>query len=133
RPAVIAARQDHVDLVAAERSVLVLPERAGLGMHGEPLRAAMPVGVNLREPALAADQRIVVRHRSVGAQAQHFAAVHVSVLSALLLLTLADRDVQVTVAAESHAPAEIRLGDAPILGDEDLLDVDERAPVETRA
>src|SRR5690606_1511877 len=34
RPAAVSARENHVDLVPAERAVLVLPDRAGLRMHG---------------------------------------------------------------------------------------------------
>ena len=55
------------------------------------------------------------------------------VLCAVLLLPLADGEIELAVAAEHHAAAEVRRRVAPVLGDEDLLDVLQRFAVEPRA
>jgi hypothetical protein len=41
-PAVVAAGRDDVDFIAAVRSVLVVPDRAGVGMDDEGEGVAMP-------------------------------------------------------------------------------------------
>src|SRR5690606_12745197 len=46
RPAVVAARLDEVDLIAAERSMLVGPQLAGLRMDGHTLDVTMPPGID---------------------------------------------------------------------------------------
>src|SRR5690606_18551047 len=95
--------------------VLVLPDRAGLRVHRETLRAAMPVGVDLGQPAVPSDERIVVRRGSVLGETQHLASVHGRILRALLLLPLADGQVEMAVSAEDHPAAEIGAGPAPVL------------------
>ena len=92
-----------------------------------------PTRVDLRQVARLAGERIVGRRRAVVVQAQHLAAVQHRVLRAVLLLALADGEIQLAVAAEHHAAAEIRRRVAPVLGDEDLLDVLQRLAVEPRA
>src|SRR5690606_3658503 len=47
RPAVVPSGQDDVELVTAERTVLVLPDRPGVRMNGQPLRAAMADRIDL--------------------------------------------------------------------------------------
>jgi hypothetical protein len=49
------------------------------------------------------------------------------------LLPLADRQIQLAVAAEHHAAAEVRRRVAPVLSNENLLDVLQRLAVEPRA
>src|SRR5690606_17702133 len=122
-----------VDLVAAERPVLVLPKRPRLRMHGEALRAAMAERVYLGQVTVFADKRIVGRNGAVVAQPQYLAAVLHRVLRTLLLLALADGDVEHAVAAEDHAAAEVRRRRAPVLCDEDVAHVVQRAAVEAAA
>ena len=58
-------RAQDVDLVAAHRTDLRLPQFAGLGMNRQAVAVAMTVGEDLRLGAGAADERIVRRHRAV--------------------------------------------------------------------
>ena len=51
RPAVVLARLDDVDLVAALRAVLLLPELAVGGIEGEALRVAVAIGPDLGQRA----------------------------------------------------------------------------------
>src|SRR5690606_1089622 len=58
-PAVVAAGPDEVELVAAARPLLVLPELAGFRMDGEALRVAVAVAPDLGQRALAVHERVV--------------------------------------------------------------------------
>src|SRR5688572_7523254 len=57
RPAVVLAGTDDVELVAAIRAVLALPELAGHGMEREPERVAVTDRIDLRPETLSADER----------------------------------------------------------------------------
>src|SRR5690606_290842 len=106
-PTVVAPGQDNVDLVTAERAVLVLPQRTGPGMKRQALGAAVAEGKYLRLVLGFSDERVVFRDRAVVAQPQHLTAVIVAVLRPLLLLPLADGQVQQTVRGESDASPEV--------------------------
>src|SRR5688572_23371138 len=98
-------------------------------MYGESLRAAMAERVNLGLVARLAGERIVRRYASVIAQPQHLPAVVVSVLRPVLLLPLADRQVEQAGAVERNPSAVVRARLAPGVGDEDVLDVMQRLAV----
>ena len=73
RPAVVLAGLRNVDLVAAARAVLVLPQFAGLRMQRRALRVAVAVAPDFRLASGSADERIVRRHRAVGRDAHDLA------------------------------------------------------------
>ena len=127
RPAVVCAGFQHVDLVAAVRSVLVLPDRAGGGMHREPERAAVPERVDLGLVARLADERIVLRHRAVVAQAQHLAEVAVWLLRRVGHAA-ERRHIEHAVAAERETRDPTRLR-----RDEHVANVRERVAVPNAA
>jgi len=75
RPAVILAGLRDVELVPAARTEFILSKLAGLRVDGGPLRIAVPVGPDLETGFLAADERIVLRGRSIGIDAHDLAEV----------------------------------------------------------
>src|SRR6187549_2963955 len=75
RPAVVVARLEDVDLVAAERPDLGFPELTGHGVVREAVYVAVAEGVDLGQRALASDEGIVGRDAAVVAQAQDLAEV----------------------------------------------------------
>ena len=83
RPAVVRSGFQHVDLVAAVRSVFVLPNGAGRRMHGQAERAAVPERVDFRLVTFLADEWVVGRRRAVVAQPQNFAGEAVRILRIL--------------------------------------------------
>ena len=80
RPAVVASRQDDVDLVAAVRPVLGVEHGAGGRVHGEAELIAMPHREDLGPRPGSADERIVGRDLAVVAQPQHLAVDAVQLL-----------------------------------------------------
>src|SRR5689334_6274230 len=68
RPSVIQAAPDDVDLVAAEWSVLRLPQLASFRMEREPVRIAMTVAPDLGPRTRASDERVVVRYSAIVVQ-----------------------------------------------------------------
>ena len=62
-PTVVHPFPDEVHLVTAPRPVLVLPDRSGLRVHGEPLGVALAVAPDLRHRAGPSHERVVRRHR----------------------------------------------------------------------
>src|SRR5262245_15242126 len=105
RPPVVASGGDDVDLVAAVRTVLVLPDRAAHRMNDEPERIAMAERVNLRPVPLTAGERIVRRNRSVLVEAQELAAQAGGILRDLADVA-AGREVNFAVAPEDHPAIE---------------------------
>src|SRR5581483_4358033 len=98
RPAVIAAFADDVDLIAAFRAVLLLPQFVRPRIEREPFRISRAVGPDLRRNALLADKGIVRRRFSVRRDADDLAdGVH-EVLRFLRLEVIAERDEQIAVA-----------------------------------
>src|SRR5436190_12442582 len=78
RPSVVPAGLDPVDLVVLRRAVLRLPDRAAGGVDAD----AEGVPQAHREGRVARTERVVVRHRAVGVQAQDLSAEVVHVLRA---------------------------------------------------
>ena len=132
RPAVVGARLQDVELVAAERAVLVLPQLARLGMERQPLRTAVAGRVDLGQVSRLAGKRVVGRRGAVVAQPQHLAGVLLGLLRAVLLLPLAGGEIEEAGAVEGDAAAVIGVRDAPGVGDEDVLQAHERLAVERR-
>src|SRR6185503_1385723 len=79
-PAVVLALLDDVELVAALRTVLALPERVGGPVEVEALRIAMAVTPDLGQRAGAADERVVLRDAAVVVQANDLALTAAQVL-----------------------------------------------------
>src|SRR5215468_6880238 len=75
RPAVILALLDEIDLVAAARPMLVLPQLSGHGVEREPLGIAVAVAPDLRLGGRLADEGIVRRNRAIGPDANDLAEV----------------------------------------------------------
>src|SRR5262245_48756227 len=84
RPAVILAGQDDVELVAAIRPVLVLPNHTGVRVNCQSQRIAMTERKDFRLVTGSANERIVGCGRSVVAKAKNFAAMAHRVLSPLI-------------------------------------------------
>src|SRR5712691_1022809 len=124
RPAVVLAGLQDVDLVAAARSVLVLPDLVGRGMAGEALRVAMSVTPDFGLGARLADERIVGRHRAVGPDADDLAEM---VGEVLCLVTeaemVAHRQEQVVVGGLHDAAAKMLAARERAFLVEDRLDV----------
>src|SRR5262249_47081691 len=75
RPAVILALLDQVDLVAAPRPMLVLPQLSGHGVEREPLGIAVAVAPDLRLGGGLAGEGIVRRNGAIGPDANDLAEV----------------------------------------------------------
>src|SRR5215207_10237525 len=107
RPAVVLARLGDVDLVAAHRPVLDLPEGARLRMDRRGLDVAVAVGPDLRARIAAADEGVVLRHGAVRVDAQNLAQMTGEVLRRIELEALAGGDEELAVAREGKARAEM--------------------------
>ena len=125
RPAVVAAGHEHVDLVAAVRAVLALPDLTRAGMHGEPERRAVTEREDLGPVAVAADERIVARHAAVLVEPQDLARVRARVLR----VAAGRRHVDLAVGPEDHARHGARVG----LRDEQIAHVAQRFAVPAAA
>src|SRR5690606_7799766 len=73
-PTVVRTGLQHVDLVAAVRAVLALPDLPRAWMHREPDGAAMAAREDLGRGLVAADERIVVGNLAVRREPQGVAA-----------------------------------------------------------
>src|SRR5688572_5222917 len=125
RPAVVHAGLQYVDLVAAVRALLALPELARRRMHDETLRAAMPERIDLGLVALAAGKGIVSRHAAVVVQAQDLAGVAHWILRTAAVAGIAERaHVELAVAAEGETRHAAR-----VRRDEDVAHVRQRSAV----
>ncbi len=140
RPAVVAARHEPVELVAAHGPDLGGPKLAGVGVPREPLRVAVAVGVDLGFGAGAADERVVGGSRAVVAQAQHFADVAAEILREhavarvvrdVARVAIADRQIDHPVGTDLGAPG--RRARAPGIGDEYICHALELRSVEVAA
>src|SRR5712692_9429979 len=80
RPAVVAARLQHVQFVATVWTVFMLPDLAGVRVDGEPKLHPMTDRENRRLVASLSDKRIIRRHAPIVPQAQDFAGEIVGVL-----------------------------------------------------
>jgi len=101
RPAVVAAGERAVQLVAAARAVLVGPQLARIRVERRALYVAVPVGPDLRQRAGTIHERIVGRHLAVALDAHHLAEVRVERLRAgPLREAVAERHEQPPVARE---------------------------------
>src|SRR5262249_8745061 len=132
---------DLVDLVAASRPELALPELARRRMNREAERVAMADRPDIRLVAVLADERVVLGHRAVVAHAHDLAQVRRRVLRPLAPVAVADRDEEKAVLVEhdSRAVAAVRwplaaaavvltghLTAVPRVRDEDVLDLGQR-------
>jgi hypothetical protein len=80
RKAVVLPFLDRVDLVASARAVLAHPQRAGARVQRHALIVADPEREDLGPRAGAADERVVLRHRAVGVDAEDLAHQAVELL-----------------------------------------------------
>src|SRR5262245_7380757 len=80
RPAVILALLDKVDLVAAARPMLVLPQLSGDGVERKPLGISVAVAPDLWLGRRLADEGIVRRNRAIGPDANDLAEVVAKIL-----------------------------------------------------
>src|SRR5437773_409999 len=71
RPAVVPARSDDVDFVAAHRAILRFPDLTGLRMDEQPDRVANTERIDFGKVSWFADERIVLRNAPVVVQTQH--------------------------------------------------------------
>ena len=101
-PAVVAARDDPVELIVALGPVLRLPQVACLRIEREPEAVAMPVGVDPRPR-----EGVVARDAARRRHPEHLAAVHRLVLRELGLLGLPDDHVEHAVGTEEHPSAVV--------------------------
>src|SRR5262245_1748651 len=118
RPAVVGARLQDVDLVAAVGTVFVGPDLAGAGVDGEAELVAMSQRVDLGLCSRFPGKRIVRWNASIVADAEHLAALISGVLREVRILLIAARrrDVEHAVPAEDHARG------AGLIENEDVLD-----------
>src|SRR5262249_38903021 len=126
RPAIVLALLDDVDLVAALRAVLLLPQFSAHRMEREALRIAMSVAPDFAARARASDERIVRRDRAVGGDAHDLAVVDAKILRRVARAEMiAERDEEIAVLALRDAAAMIVRAARAVLA-EDHLDVAER-------
>src|SRR6185503_15523762 len=128
RPAVVAARQDRVDLVATVGPVLGGQHRAAR-MHDEAELVAVPIAEHLGPRAGLALERIVGGHAAVLAQAQHL-AVDVVQLLRLAVERRTRGYVQESVRRKRQPRAA---GSGLPFAGENLLDVFQRTALELAA
>ncbi len=107
RPAVILACLRNVDLVAALRPELALPQFAGLRIDGGALRIAVAVRPDFGPRALLADEGVVLRHRAILVDAHDLAKVGRKILGGRELEALAQGDEQLAVGSEGEPPAKM--------------------------
>src|SRR5690606_31103065 len=79
-PAIVLAGFGDVDLVAAARPVLAEPRRAGLRVERGALDVAVAVGPDLRQRALGAHERVVLRHGAVAVDPDDLAEMGIEIL-----------------------------------------------------
>ena len=134
-PAVVVAGLQDIQLVAAHRPVLGLPEEAAHGIDREALGIAMAVGPDRRHGAGASHERVVGRHASVVVDTVHLAQRAGEVLGGVLLPAVADREEQLAVAIEEEAGAVVvvRSPEEPGRGRVDRLLVDPAALADSPA
>ena len=108
-PAVVLARLDDVDLVAALRAVLRLPQLAADRIPRQALRIAMAVAPDRRQRAGLADERVVLRHRAVVVDAMDLAGRLGEVLRVLHHAALAEGVEEVALPVEGEARAVVRV------------------------
>src|SRR5690606_30458357 len=92
RPAIVLAGFRHVDLIAAARAVLDDPKLTARRIDRRSLRIAMAVRPDLRPHAILADERIVLRHRSVRRETHDLAEMAGKILRRLHRVAFAERD-----------------------------------------
>src|SRR5215469_6858971 len=117
RPAIVAARLEYVDLVAAIGAIFVFPHFAGPRMHRQTQSAANAERIHLWPVPALSHERVIRRHRAVIAKPQYFAAERVRVLR----IVASRGHEQRAVTAESNARR------ARLIRYEDVLDVGKRA------
>src|SRR5690606_9293974 len=137
-PAVVVARLDAIQLVAAARTELGRPQLARLGIEAKAGRIAVPERVELRQIALHPDERIVFGDRAVVVHADDLAEMRLRVLRLLAPVAIAARDVEAILIVErdpcavaargrtlTAAAVVLRRhrGAVPVLRDEHVLDV----------
>ena len=135
RPAVVAAGEDDVDLVAPLRGVLAGPQRSILGVEGQTELIAVAHRVDLGQIAGLADEGIVGRRAAVVVQAHDLADVLGRILGAQPGGPRADgtADRHVDLAVRPEGDPRGRDPAAEALGDEDVADLGQRARVEPPA
>ena len=101
RPAVVAARDDAVQLVAALRAVLVHPEFVRAGADRRALWISVPVAPDLRPGA--GDGRVAGRDGAVAADPDHLAERGLEVLGWRSLLPLTEGHEEGLVSPEREA------------------------------
>ena len=107
RPTVVAPRLRDVELVAAHRAELGLPQLAARWVDGGALRVAMAVGPDLRPRILLTDEGVVVGDRSVRIDAHDLAEIVGEILRRAELEALAEGDEQLAVRREGEPRAEM--------------------------
>ena len=111
RPAVVLAFLDDVQLVAAARAVIVLPQTAGSRIERQPFGAAHAVRPDLGKDARLADERIVGRRRPIRRDANDLAEVVVELLRDVprrRIRTVAERHQQIAVGRDHDSAAGLR-------------------------
>src|SRR5688572_32709868 len=91
-------------------------------MCGQALWTSMTDRVHLGTVAGLSHEWIVRRHSPVVTQAQHLPSVIIALLCAILLLALADRQLEEPASVKRDASAEVRRRGAPAVGNEDIPD-----------
>src|SRR5690606_7430527 len=95
RPAVVGARLDDVQFVAALRPVLDLPDDPGAWVASHALRVAVAEGEKLRPGAVAVDKGVVVGHAAVAPEADHAGVMGAEVLAVGHIAAVAEGQVHV--------------------------------------
>ena len=110
RPAVVAAGQDGVDLVAATRAELGFPQGAGGGVEGQAVRVAMAIAEDFRPYAGPAEEGVARGRRAIALQSQHLAGQVVQPLGAHLVgVAVPGGEVELAVLRpEGDAAAELQ-------------------------
>ncbi|MNG85489.1 hypothetical protein D3C79_442480 [compost metagenome] len=106
-PTIVLAGRRDVDFVATPWAMLVGPELAGPRVERRTLLVAMAERPDLGPNVVFANERVVLRHFTVGQNAYDLALQLVQVLGGRALIVLAQGDEQVAVAVEHQARTEV--------------------------
>ncbi len=104
-PAVIVARLDDVDLVAAGGAVLGLPEQAGGGIESQAFGIAVAIGPDRAQRARRGHEGIVLGDGAVIVETMDLAQRRSQVLRHLEIVALAHRPEEMPLAVEQEARA----------------------------
>ncbi len=103
RPAIVLARLDQVNLIAAARAVLDGVEFAGGLVERDALRVAVALRPDFRERLSSRPERVIGRDAAVGIDMYDRARIVLPVLRAIAIAAIADADEEAAILGDRDA------------------------------